>query len=147
MLGLAACWQDDGGLSSNPLGCTEIGCLNRLDVIFESQDSETFPPGTYTFTLTPKGEDPFVVACLMGSDRNLDCSGDTTVMEVKAAAREFNIRLSFAPISITVALVFEQQTLGEKNLSPNYYLVTPNGPECAPICYQATIAIEVICPQ
>ncbi len=146
-LGLTGCWQDDSGLVSNPLGCTEIGCENRLDVIFESQDREPYPPGTYTFTLTPQGEAPLIVTCSIDRDQDLACNGDTHVLSVVAADTEFTVRFLEAPSTITASLLFEQQRLGEKNLSPDYYMVTPNGPECDPICFQATVSFEVICPE
>ena len=146
-LSLAGCWQDDSGLGSNPLGCTEIGCDDRLDVIFESQDAQTFPAGTYTFTLTPNGESPLVATCSFDRHQDLACSGDTHVLTVLAADREFSIRLLEAPATVTASLVFEQQRLGEKMLSPDYSMVTPNGPQCEPICFQATVAFEVICPE
>ncbi|MCP4603186.1 MAG: hypothetical protein GY847_22175 [Proteobacteria bacterium] len=144
LLGLEACWTGDELLDD----CTLIGCENRLDVAISRRDGEAFPQGTYTVTFTPSGESPIQVTCSFEADRLSDCKGDTHTLELTGddSEAEFVARIGFAPTTVIVTVELGEQRLGEQTISPDYHVAMPNGPECDPICFQATVSMEVSAP-
>ncbi|MCP4675275.1 MAG: hypothetical protein GY854_07175 [Deltaproteobacteria bacterium] len=144
---LAGCWpgNTDDILSTD---CQEMGCFDRLDISIARRDGDVFPSGNYTFILAPQGGDTIEVPCTL-TDKSLDdCQGDVGAVEVlsRDSAGELGVRLDFAPSSIVVQLKYEDQSFDTQTISPNYTTLTPNGPECDPVCFQATVSIEVSSP-
>jgi hypothetical protein len=144
-----ACWGAGDPYLEDGLDCSTMPCEDRLDIKITRFDKDAFPTGGYTFTLTPIADSPIEVACSVENDAELDCDSASNLPELSlnGSSTEFTVRFSFAPSSIDIEVYFEDQFLGEATLSPDYMTVMPNGPECDPICFQASVSMEVSAPQ
>ncbi len=141
LLGLSACWPETESELSE-----EMMCKDRLDVVIEHRDGDAFTPGAYTIAFTPSGESAIQVTCTL-IDNQLDgCKGNTGDLElmVKDSATRFVARIDFSPSSLTVAVEHEEQLLDRQTISPKYHMETPNGPERDPICFQASVSMELV---
>ncbi len=144
---LTGCWRGNMDNSLVPF-CTEMGCHDRLDISIIRRDGDAFISGNYTFILTPKGGDTIEVTCTLTGDSLDDCQGDVGMMQVftSDSVHELGVRLDFAPSRIVAQVDFFEQSLDTQTINPDYTTLTPNGPECEPICFQAAVSMEVSSP-
>ncbi len=139
------CFPANGEWPTDEFGCTEIGCSDRLEITIERMDGESFASGSYSFVFTPSGSSTITLQCTLSAGGEVDCSGDTgnVQLEAQGGAEQFVATLHFAPQSVDVEVEHDGILLGAEMLYPEYTIVTPNGPNCDPMCLQASVVVEV----
>jgi hypothetical protein len=144
LLGVVGCWAEEEQVGEDFFACTEMGCENRLSIVIEHRDREPFSPGVYTVEATPTGGDQLKSVCVLEEAGTLACRGDAgIVVDLSAGNGTFQVHLNGAPAGVTAALKLDESRLGEEAFTPDYTIVTPNGTDCEPICFQATVAMEL----
>lgn len=140
----AGCWSEDDELPYSEDECTEIGCVDMLVVEIRFMDQGSFEEGYYDFTFSSPGTADVVVHCAL-RDGEVDCSGDTDLIQMEVldsssglVATVFEARESFA-----VRIELDGRLLGDRVFHPKYQIVTPNGPDCEPTCFQTTVAMDI----
>lgn len=113
---LAACANDRNG----PVACTEIGCSDGLRVRLLGSH-----PATFTITATASD----------GLTRSIRCGVDRPCGNIVFLP-------DFAPERATVRVESDAGTV-EREFTPTYEEVRPNGPGCPPVCRQGEVEIEV----
>ncbi len=112
---ISAC---DGVLSKE---CSLRACAAELTVLVHGQaDVE------YTVFASAPDEEVRTTTC------RIDSSADT-------CAAYFAY---FHPAEVTVRVLWADQEVTEQ-YTPNYETTHPNGPDCSPTCYEATIEVDV----
>ena len=111
---LSAC---DG---STDLACTEIGCLDGLSVVVR---------GTPGVEIEIEASEP------SGDVRNATC----VVLQDGSCRIGFD---GFVPEEVTVAVSGGGQH-ASVTVEPVYETLQPNGPDCPPICRQATVEVDL----
>jgi len=147
-LALASCSQA-GSESRSPgaaQACTEIGCLNGLHLTW-AQGS--WKPGAYTIEVTLdgtkvtcEGQLPLPACasgagfhCSPGALVRLGESGCALPPEQHGLA---GIDIETMPAHVRVAVRRGGDEVGAQELTPQYRESRPNGPDCEPVCRQAS---------
>ena len=105
--------------STDPL-CTNIGCTSGLTVSVQY-------PATADFTVVASGSG--------GETRSGTCS--------VRAGDPCHVRFAdFEPDQLTVSVTGADQQVSV-SLTPTYEIFQPNGPDCTPTCWNATVGIQL----
>jgi hypothetical protein len=153
-----------------PLACTEIGCTDQLSATIRPK-AGVFEVGTHRIAVYTAEGGPVRSCTLIIPDSSFttpvsgSCSeGLEVVVSPRTKCTEstqgavatsscvpipgqYEEVITLAPI--TTRLLIEQRVLGPKGsvvfqreLTPEYRKVQPNGPGCAPVCRQAQVGWE-----
>ncbi len=121
--------------------CTEIGCDDSLMVTIEPSDDEPFPDGEYRFSLVPPSGQGLAVSCAL-LELQLECTGgaDILTVELNEIATRFTLRLraDWWLNGLNARVELDGQALADRPLEITSQVVTPNGPECEPTCFQGS---------
>lgn len=139
-------------LAAPPAGaeqaCTEIGCLDGLTLDVASD--HRWPAGKYSFNFRLDGR---AVNCTGAlplkpcGEPGIVCDGPGVMITesgcaLPAAAHGFGpVMLPGGPQKLQVAVSHNGRLLTEKSLTPQYRESRPNGPQCEPLCRQASAAL------
>lgn len=136
--------------------CTLIGCGSQFRIDFQRAE---WTPGNYKVEIVADGDALECVATLpLDCDAPPACPGAPQVLllldgcaldpaEHRIAGLEFQEGSSpdTAPKAVQVRVLQDDALLGEGSYMPVYTESFPNGPDCAPGCFQAdpvTLALE-----
>lgn len=148
--------------------CTEIGCVDQASVSLRTESGE-WQPGAYALALSFDGTD---YACSFdvpddlpanGSVGMLSCSprldayinqevtcmeythGDSVSQSCTPIPDQYYVSVSVmgTPASVDVSLERDGDTLVEETHELSYEEARPNGPECEPLCRQASVEVNV----
>lgn len=147
-LALASCSQAGAGSPPQPsiVGCTAIGCQNGLHLTWAQGP---WKPGAYTIEVsldgtkvTCEGQLPLPACesgagfhCSPGASLRLGESGCALPPEQHGLA---GIDIDTMPEHVRVAVRRGGVEVGAQELTPQYKEGRPNGPECEPVCRQAS---------
>lgn len=136
--------------------CTMIGCESGLVVDLPGAKAGTnpFTKGTYTIEVASAGS---VTKCevklpLAACDKgpSVKCTGDVKVQVTEsgcalpADAHSLGpLRFPDAPAELEILVKKDKKLIGEGKLKPTYKTAQPNGPDCDPICNQASETIRI----
>ena len=149
-------------------GCTEIGCIDQFSATIEAA-SASLPPGAHRMDVTADGTtlsctfsvpvEPLPAgglpapACSPGLMLFVGPAVTCTTVQSGTAQGQrcdpipdrVQERLSVAgtPTTITVTQWAGATMIFQQTATPTYQLSRPNGPECEPICRQATAAWSI----
>lgn len=149
LLIIPACWTGDNIFDDQGMDCTDMGCEDQLKLSFQRRDGKPFVAGDYTISIAFGAQKPLTCQCTLSPDMALGhCTGDTQEIETDlvSGGREISATIYWAPTTITASLGFNGTPIGDQVVSPDYQIVTPNGPDCEPLCFQASIDVEVSNP-
>jgi hypothetical protein len=139
------------GCSAPSHACTEIGCVNGLTLSFQKASS-TWEPGMYSIVIDADGKkitcttklplsatDPAPSSCTDASVQ-LGVSGSAL-----PAAQHGLVGLDFTstPAKVTVTVTRDNAMIGTKDFSPTYKKSQPNGPDCEPVCNNASDTLPI----
>jgi hypothetical protein len=132
-------------------GCTGIGCVDGLVVSFGPGTEWT--PGTYVFSLDADGVQQTCKGALplppCASGRALSCTGDVATIgesgcALPAAQHRFaDIQLRSGPSKVKLHIERDGVVLADETLVPAYRTSQPNGPNCGPVCRQASAVVNL----
>jgi hypothetical protein len=116
------------------IGCTLVGCVGGLDINLTG-----LPTSNYQISLTfPSGE-----------TKTLNCGpnvADESVAFVKNCSPDgvfFSLdQDTVPPKEITVTVVVDGEIFSQE-FFPEYAKLQPNGKNCSPTCYSATIEMKI----
>ena len=138
---LLACTEENDSIGA----CTEIGCIDGLQVTFE-------PPlmgkGTYTFDVTVDGT---AYSC----DATIPLEGSSTVcgtggvVSIYLSGTELDpsqqslrgLHVEGTPKSVQIQVHRDKALVADADLSPKYQVTQPNGPDCPPTCNSAAVDV------
>ena len=132
--------------------CTEIGCMNGLNVRVEKPTP--WPAGDYEFVfdldgtaVTCKGALP-LPPCERSPALVCDPAGRVQVTESGCAlpAEQHgwgDVQIEGEPAHAKVTIRHAGAVLHEADLQPEYRTLQPNGPDCEPTCRSASVSIAV----
>jgi len=139
-----ACWTDGEFPEDTPLGCGAAICSDRLDIFLNNTDGVDFPAGEYDWELEFNQVSTEHLQCRLIAGKDYSCSGSEHLSTMHRVERDtFKLSLSFAPARFQLRLKFNDTWTYDQSVTPKYHMVTPNGPECEPICFQATKYVEI----
>lgn len=137
--------------SGSPHGCTEIGCVDGLLISFGR--GVEWAPGTYVFSMNADGVEQTCKGMLplppCASGSSLACTGNVAMIgesgcALPASQHGFaDIHLRSAPSKVTIRIERDGVVLADETLVPTYRTSQPNGPNCDPICRQASATIDL----
>lgn len=124
--------------------CSLIGCEDSLQIRLDAQRWEA---GNYTFQFDVDGE-----ASECSGSVPWVCSQDCATTGIafygctqEAGGSTFEgIRISGSPKRVSLTIQRDGATVASKVFEPEYRHVQPNGPQCEPICHQATENLSVV---
>lgn len=134
--------------------CTEIGCLDGFQVIFEP--SSRWPAGSYEILVDIDGESTRCTGSLplpaCASGAALQCSPASSSVSIGESGcalpsaehgfTGFAIPLPMVS-SVRVAISRDGATLVDSTLTPSYQTFQPNGEGCEPICESGSATLQV----
>jgi hypothetical protein len=127
-------------------GCTSLGCVDGLQI--EMSPNASWPAGVYRFVIVADGEQTVcegslpLRACDQGP--SLSCTGGGVMIgesgcALAAAQHGFSdIHLQAGPANVTVTIERDGAEMVRKTFTPTYRDAMPNGPDCPPVCRQAS---------
>lgn len=135
-----------------PKVCTEIGCLDGLQIALKKETP--WPAGAYTFDFTVDGAPVRCSGalplgpCDAGPSLTCDVAERVVIGEsgcaLPAAEQGFSdVRVPGAPAEVAVTITHEGAPLHQSTLKPTYVESRPNGPGCDPVCRSATAELAL----
>jgi len=132
-----------------PQGCTEIGCANGLNISLQ-KTSGSWEPGMYSVEIDADGKK---ITCttqipLSGSNPS-SCDDAAVLLGVSGSALPASehglsdLIFQSTPKQVSVTVSRDGAMLATKDLTPTYKKSQPNGPDCEPICNQASGSLAV----
>lgn len=131
--------------------CTEIGCVDGLVISFGR--GVEWAPGTYVFSIDADGVEQTCKGMLplppCASGGALTCTGNVATIgesgcALPASQHGFaDIQLRSGPSKVTLRIERDGVVLADETLVPTYRTSQPNGPNCDPICRQASATIAL----
>lgn len=146
LLALASCSQ------AGPDGaCTEIGCQNGLHLTW---DQGPWKPGPYTIEVTLdgtkvtcEGKLPLPACdagpgfkCTPGASLRLGESGCALPPEQHGLG---GIDIDTMPAQVRIVVRRDGVEVGAQEITPKYQESRPNGPQCEPVCRQASATLTL----
>lgn len=122
--------------------CTLIGCVNGVTIEFTLREA-----GSYVVTVDAGGQKTTCMATLplSGADTVSPCDREGVILtrsgSALPAAQQSLGGLFVSDTtasSITVKITRDGATVREQTFTPQYSTSRPNGPNCDPVCTQAT---------
>jgi hypothetical protein len=131
----------DGDDSPRSDACTEIGCIEGLSVSF---DPPLMGKGTYTFDVTVDGTLHSCAATIPLEGSSTVC-GTGNVVSIFLSGTELDpsqqslpgLHVEGTPKSVQIQVHRDKSVVADADLSPEYQIVQPNGPDCPPTCHSA----------
>jgi hypothetical protein len=129
--------------------CTDIGCQNGLRLTW---DQGSWKPGAYTveatldgIKVTCEGKLP-LAACDSGPTFHCSPSAPLRVGESGCALPEAQhglsgIDIDAAPAQVRIVVKRDGVEVSAQELTPKYTDSRPNGPQCEPVCHQASATL------
>ncbi len=149
--GHASSSSSGGSNGGSPHACTGIGCVDGLFISFGR--GIEWAHGTYVFSLNADGVEQTCKGMLplppCASGRALACVGDVAMISESGCALPASqhgfgdIQLRSGPSKVTVRIERDGVVLADETLVPTYRTSQPNGPNCEPICRQASATIDL----
>jgi hypothetical protein len=135
-----------------PRACTEIGCVDGLHV--ELTPGSRWPAGRYRIDVEADGAAQSCEAVLplkaCDAGPSAQCSGAAlaTIGESGCALPPADhglsdINFSGAPKRVHVRITRDGAAIADKDISPTYKRLQPNGPGCEPVCSSASEGIAL----
>ncbi|MBN2341343.1 MAG: hypothetical protein JXX29_07375 [Deltaproteobacteria bacterium] len=123
-------------------------CNHSLDFDILLADAEEYPAGMYSFEIVAPDESEYAIDCYMvRPDAGMDCSGpniDELIAWIDPQDYSLiHFHVNGAPPSCIVRVLYEDYTLSEKYIEPDYDTSYPNGEGCEPVCYAGTASLAV----
>jgi hypothetical protein len=128
--------------------CTEMGCVSGYSVWLDAPTG--WPPGVYRFELVADGK---VETCTgeLGAETHacgeptMQCTGArvAAVDELDCGTGLGTIGFYAMPCDVRVVVSRGSLVIADRELTPAYRWVSPNGEGCSPSCMQATDRIEI----
>jgi hypothetical protein len=152
--GSSSASSSDGSSSSGGSSggeCTAIGCVDGLSIALVAPGGWT--PGSYVFTIvadgatqTCKGALPLPSCNTPGlrCDNTLATIGESGCALPSAEHSFADLRFASGPAKVKVHIERDGSTLADDALEPTYQTSQPNGPNCGPICRQASASISLV---
>jgi len=146
--------SSSGGSSGSSGGagkeCTAIGCVDGLTLRLAAQDG--WKQGTYVFALDIDGVEQTCKGALplpSCGQRGLSC--DNTLAQLgesgcalPASEHAFSdIQIRSAPARVKIRIERDGIKLADEVITPSYRTSQPNGPDCGPVCTQASAAVTL----
>lgn len=140
------------GPGDGPKMCTQIGCLNGLQV--ELAKATPWAPGAYTFALALDGTAVTCTGalplrpCDAGPSITCDIPDRVLIGESGCALAPdqhgfANIHVPSAVATFGLTITRDGEQLVATELTPTYVESQPNGPGCEPICHSASARVEL----
>jgi hypothetical protein len=145
---VAGCGTDTtGGDTSGPQGCTLIGCASSFQVEFVRP---SWPAGSVEIVVTADGTTTTCTVTLpyASCDNVVQCDKPNPDFIVEAsgcalpAAQHSITGVAWPttnPKDVTITVNQDGMMLGMQTFAPTYEMSRPNGPDCEPVCNQATM--------
>ncbi|MCB9758921.1 MAG: hypothetical protein H6739_03705 [Alphaproteobacteria bacterium] len=143
-LALLAC---KGAPFDSGLACTDIGCIDGLEIRFET---DGWPAGRYVVALDLDGATETCTATLPFGDSPDDgCDGEASLSLIgtrlpaaqQAIGGVWLTRTDLSAVGLTLSR--DDAVLVETTLTPEYETLAPNGEACGPVCRYASEAVVV----
>lgn len=115
--------------------CTDAGCSSGLEITVLSS-ATTFAPGAYAVELEIDS-DVVALSCQIPEALEpfpCNCQGGPSDAHVCLMHDALSVWVNGFPKSASVRLVRDGIEVGQKQFSPEYETVQPNGPGCKPTC-------------
>ena len=144
----AGCGTDTtGGDTTGPLACTEIGCGPGFQVEFTRA---SWPAGAVEIAVTADGTTTTCTLTLpyASCDNVVQCDKpnpgffiETSGCALPAAQHSIGgvAWAETGPQNVTIVVSQDGTMLGTQTFMPTYETSRPNGPDCEPVCSQATM--------
>ncbi|MCB9610043.1 MAG: hypothetical protein H6716_25885 [Polyangiaceae bacterium] len=142
------------GCASNPPGdaqaptpdsaapaCSLIGCEDALQIRL---DALRWGAGEYTFKFDVDGASSECNASVPWACSQ-DCAAPGIAFYGCTEGKAIEgVRISGSPKRVSLTIQRDGTSVANKVFEPDYQHVQPNGPQCEPICHQATENLSVI---
>ena len=146
---LAGCGGAGGASSTGPEACTEIGCASGVTLDFSAPLRAT---GKYTVRVDADGQQTTCEATLpfAGCASEPACSSPDVLLGQSGCALPASehsltgLQLpTKTPSKVTVTIERDGQPVATQTFDLTYTTSRPNGPDCEPVCKQASGTIAV----
>jgi hypothetical protein len=128
--------------------CTKMACMDGLtiDVPLEYQ----WKPGKYVFDFTLNGKPVHCTGSLplkSCDQHSLNCTAEGIIITESGCALPDGhgfgmISIGSSPASVSLKITHNGQAIAQGNWKPVYQFAQPNGPQCEPICRQASVSLD-----
>ncbi len=127
--------------------CAQETCVNQLLVDVIRSDNGEFYTGVYAFVAELPDQTVLAIECYLAYlEEGLRCeSGDVELMAagIESDGSTLNLGLRAAPQTAKIKIFYNDWIIGERLLTPSYEEVTPNGPDCPPVCQSGESVMAV----
>ncbi len=135
-----------------PKACTRMGCIGALEVAVVGGDK--LAKGKYVIDVEAdgkKGKCTFAAPSFC-EDKAPKCEGDIEIDVVTLGCPSVttgpapsikSFKLPSSPAAANITVTRDGKKVGEVKLAPQYKEVRPNGPDCDPVCKNASEKLEI----
>ncbi len=139
--------EDTDGDAGETAYCTEMGCIDSLNIEVIRADNAAFLTGSYQIEVIVPDETSYAIECYLAYvEAGLECSTIDLGMIfafISPDGQTILITLFGVYEAATVTVKFNEFAIGRRTLRLAYQEFFPNGSECPPVCNQATESIAV----
>ncbi|MCC6646003.1 MAG: hypothetical protein IT374_10585 [Polyangiaceae bacterium] len=143
---LTAC--SASSMPSEGRSCTAIGCVDGFSVTVTS--SGAWPAGEYVVKVVADGVTTTCSATLPLTQSSTSvCSGPGVQVGLSGSLLPASqqsistVSLSSTPKAVAIEITRDGASIGARTYAPSYVTSRPNGPECEPICTNASDTLAV----
>lgn len=138
------------GPANAQMACTLIGCIDGLTI--DMPADQRWEPGRYVFDVTLDGRSIRCTGALplkTCEERSLTCNAGGVMITESGCAMPADshgfgpIAIASGPSSIALTIRRDGQTIATGDWTPEYKTSRPNGPQCPPVCRQATVTLQL----
>ena len=131
--------------------CTQIGCMDGL--VISTPLEYRWQPGNYVFDIMIDGASMRCTGALplASCDQpSLTCEGKGAMITESGCALPASehgfgdIMIASGPQRAKVRIAREGDVIAQGEWTPDYQTSSHNGPECGPVCRQATVKLEML---
>ena len=151
-LTVAGCHSSNGSMPPADQGCTEIGCVGGLVMNFSKALTS---PGSYKITVETEAGTSTCQTKLPfdGCSQASPCSSPGLILGQSGCAlpasehslTQLQIAQGF-PTSVKLTIERDGKPVATSTNQVNYQTSQPNGPNCPPICKQASLSVNIPSP-
>lgn len=135
-----------------PKACTRMGCIGALKV--EIGGGDKLAKGKYVIDVEAdgkKGKCAFAAPNFC-DDKAPKCEGEVEIEVVTQGCPAVTtgpapsireLKLPSTPAAASITVTRDGKKVGEAKLAPQYKEVRPNGPECDPVCKNASEKLDI----
>lgn len=141
-----SCWSEGEFTEDSLPGCGFASCSDRLNIYLHNTDGKDFPEGQYSWELELSAGHLERARCDLSKVNGYSCDGSGVLSAMdQEKDGSFHLSMNSSPPRFRLSLQYNDIWIYGQSVAPDYYLVTPNGPDCDPICFQATthLTLEV----